>query len=175
MTYPADDDDAPARSALFLTDHQRLIQAYSYAICRDFHIAEDVFQEVAMALLAPGVQPPPGERFLPWLKGMIRYKTLAAIAQRRRTPLLSADVLELIEVEFTLPVDGDAELRERLSACLDRLSEDARAVIQARYLDGLNCEAIAGRIGRSVQGVYALLKRARLTLIACVERGGSAA
>ena len=57
-----------------------------------------------------------------------------------------------------------------MTNCMGRLPADQRLIVDGRYREDLTCEAIAERVGRSVQGVYAVLKRARLLLQECIER-----
>ena len=58
-----------------------------------------------------------------------------------------------------------------LMACLEKLPSHSRRLIVARYdgsVDG--AEELAGRFGRSVQGIYAQIKRIKQALRQCVER-----
>lgn len=154
-----------------LVRHQLMIQAYARAIVRDLHLAEDVYQEVAIILAQDPARMPPDDQLGPWLREITRRKALELLRKARRACLLPDDVLEAVGGAFEpAPAEALGELREAMSACLDKLPADSREVIAGRYRDDLTCEAIAARAGRSVQGVYALLKRARLALQACVER-----
>jgi RNA polymerase sigma-70 factor, ECF subfamily len=149
--------------------HQRMIQAYAFAIVRDFHLAEDVYQEVAVVIAGHGDTVPADGGFLPWLKEVIRRKALELRRkQARMRSQLSPEALAQVEAAF--PHDRSDDLQEAMARCVDKLDGDAKRAIQARYRDGLDVPAIAGAIGRSVQGAYAVLKRARLSLEACVER-----
>jgi RNA polymerase sigma-70 factor (ECF subfamily) len=157
-----------------LARHQGMVKAYAYAILRDFHLAEDVFQEVAVILAERWESVPSGEGLIPWLREATRRKSLETRRKlHRATPTLSEEVLEQVGAAFG-PPERDAErrrsLQDVLSQCVGKLMGVARQVIEARWGEGLSCEQIASRIGRSVQGVYAILKRARLLLVQCVDR-----
>ncbi|MHC4914162.1 MAG: sigma-70 family RNA polymerase sigma factor [Planctomycetota bacterium] len=157
-----------------LSRHQRAIYAYAHSILHDFHLAEDVYQEVAVIVAGtwPGI--PPEEAVKPWLMEITRRKALEARRKSRRlSRVLPSNVLEQVEGEFareTAEDDGRQDLRDSLAACMAKLSELARQVIQARYGAGLSCQDIAGKLSRSVQSIYAILKRSRLSLAECVER-----
>jgi RNA polymerase sigma-70 factor (ECF subfamily) len=155
-----------------LARHQVMILAYARAIVRDLHLAEDVYQEVAVILAQDPVRMPEEDAGLaPWLREITRRKALELLRKARRACALDEDVLELVADAFdTTPTDALGDLRSAMAGCLDRLPEDGRAIVTGRYRDDLTCEAIAGRVGRSVQGVYAVLKRMRLALQECVER-----
>jgi len=54
-----------------------------------------------------------------------------------------------------------SELRERVSAALDRLPGDQRLALLFRHLDGLSVREVAAAIGRSEKATESLLARAR--------------
>lgn len=155
-----------------LTRHQLMITAYARAITGDAHLAEDVYQEVAVILAQDPTRIPLAEdEVAVWLRAVTRRKALETGRQARRTPRLAEDVLELVGEQFEPGVsDATATLREAMASCLGTLPQDQRSIIDGRYRDDLTCESIAERVGRSVQGVYAVLKRVRVALQDCVER-----
>ncbi len=155
-----------------LTRHQVMITAYARAITGDAQLAEDVYQEVAVILAQDPTRIPAVEdEVAVWLRSVTRRKALEVGRLARRTPRLADDVLDLVGSHFdTAPQDGLATLREAMVSCLSSLPQDQRRIIDGRYRDDLTCEDIAARVGRSVQGVYAVLKRVRVALQDCVER-----
>ena len=152
-----------------LANEQAFIQAYAYAIVRDFHLAEDVYQEVAVILAQDWEQVPAGLP-RPWLKELVRRKALEVARRARRHVLLADETLELLAGAFDAAHVEDGRLREALAKCVGKLPPDIRAVVDLRYRQDLTCEHIAERIGRSVQGVYAVLKRTRTTLAECIAK-----
>jgi DNA-directed RNA polymerase specialized sigma24 family protein len=58
---------------------------------------------------------------------------------------------------------------EALRACLEELPTSSRRLIVLRY-DGRDSHDLSRRFGRSVQGIYAQVKRIKQTLRAGVER-----
>lgn len=157
-----------------LVREQSFIMAYAYAIVRDHHLAEDVYQEVAL-ILANEWNTIPTDAPRPWLKEVVRRKALEAARRSRRHVLLSPETLLALAGAFdperqAEAVHGDDPLREAMAACVEKLPLEVRRVIDGRYRDGLSCEGIAAHVGRSVQSVYATLKRARAALASCVGR-----
>lgn len=154
-----------------LARHQVMILAYARAIVRDLHLAEDVYQEVAVILAQDPTRMPEEEGLAPWLREITRRKALELLRKARRACPLDHEVLELMAGAFEpTPPEALGDLRAAMAGCLDRLPDDSRAIVTGRYADDLSCEDIAARAGRSVQGVYAVLKRMRLALQDCVER-----
>lgn len=159
------------RLVRLLGQYQSMIQGYARAITGDYQLAEDVYQEVAVILARdPGVVPD-GKGAAPWLREVTRRKSLELVRRLRRMPLLSEDLLELVAGAFEPePEEAIARLKEAMSCCLQEVGPEARHILEGRYADGLSCEDIADRVGRSVQGVYGVLKRVRSSLQRCVEQ-----
>src|SRR6185503_3185251 len=68
-----------------VTRHQSMIQAYAYAIVRDFHAAEDVSHEVAVIVAERWESVPSGDDLVPWLRETTRRKALEAHRKLRRS------------------------------------------------------------------------------------------
>lgn len=155
-----------------LTQYQSMIQAYAYAIVRDHHLAEDVYQEVATIVASRSDGLPEGEGVVPWLREIARRKALELRRRSKRIGLLLSDeVIEAIGPAFEAAADdAGAELRSAMALCVEKLPPEARTVVQGRYGSDRSCEELAEEIGRSVQGVYGMLKRLRLALSRCVQQ-----
>ncbi|MCZ7649482.1 MAG: sigma-70 family RNA polymerase sigma factor [Planctomycetota bacterium] len=161
----------------FLTRKQALVQAYAYAIVRDFQTAEDVYQEVALRVAECWDELPAGDGLERWLKEATRRKALEARRKLKRQLTLSPEVLALVEphfIERPRVNDPRKELRAVMAGCVEKLERAARTAVQARYAENRSCDEIAAELRRPVQGVYALLKRARLALAECAERAQAA-
>jgi RNA polymerase sigma factor (sigma-70 family) len=164
-----------------LVDYQSMIQAYSYAIVRDFHLAEDVYQDVALIVAKKWdtIDYQDKNVLVPWLREITRRKSLEAGRRHRRIPvLLPQDIVESMGEEFILE-ESNSDVRQKrerlfalLSTCVKKLKGAARIVIQKRYGEerALSCEEIAENLGRSVEAVYSIARRARLSLIRCVQQ-----
>ena len=91
---------------------------------------------------------------------------------KREQPLDPELLLRLAEasdrVESQLPA---SDQRAALMACLESLPNQSRRLIAMRY-DGsvAGMSELAQRFGRSVQGIYAQVKRIKAALRECVER-----
>ena len=155
-----------------LTQYQSMIQAYAYAIVRDHHLAEDVYQEVATIVASRSDGLPDDDGLLPWLREIARRKALELRRKSRRVGLLLSDeVIEAIGPAFEAAAEDDGvELRSAMAHCVEKLPPEARTVVEGRYGSDRSCEDLAAEIGRSVQGVYGMLKRLRQALSRCVQQ-----
>lgn len=92
---------------------QAFIQAYAFAIVRDHHLAEGVYQEVAL-ILAQEWDTIPTDAPRPWLKEMVRRKALEAARKARRHVPLGPETLLALADAFdpqTQTAPGDDSLR----------------------------------------------------------------
>lgn len=160
--------------------YQNMIHSYAYAITRDFHLAQDVYQDVAVIVAKAWETAPRDEGFLPWLRETVRRKSLENLRRQKRMPATFSDeALEALAEKFAGDagsggaVAGDDPTAALMQRCLGKLNSFSRKVIEARYGDEppRTCEEIAAALGRSVQAIYSIIKRARLVLTRCVEQG----
>ena len=66
--------------------------------------------------------------------------------------------------------DAAADRADALRACVERLPEKSRRLLELRYEDDLPCDEIAARVGSSIDAVYQNLSRIRGRLEECVRR-----
>src|ERR1043165_2692234 len=124
MTSTPPSRSDPSASALLrvrlvqvLTRHQLMITAYARAITGDAHLAEDVYQEVAVILAQdPTRIPAAADEVAVWLRAVTRRKALETGRQARRTPRLAEDVLQLMGDHFEpCASNGVATMREAMA------------------------------------------------------------
>lgn len=156
-----------------LTRNQSTIQAYAFAILRDFHLAEDIYQEVATVVLDKFEEGMGKSGFTAWAKQIARNKSLQCLEKRRKGPrTLSTEVLEAISEAFTPEKLSRSEaLMGKAKDCVAQLPEQMREVVQMRYNQGLSCDSIGDKLSRTTQAIYSLLKRAKVELQQCMEKG----
>ena len=117
--------------------------------------------------------------FLPWIKGIGRNLLRREIAARARCVATEGDQLERILLETAL-ADDDAdadrqqELVERLHACLEKLPEAWRKMIERRYFDRLSIRELARSMDRTETWAAVNLFRIRDALRACMAGEGDA-
>lgn len=159
--------------------YRRMIQAYSNAIVRDFHLAEDIYQNVAIIVAQSGDDLPPEDELVPWIREITRRKSLEALRKHKRMPLtLSEDTLTLVAEKFSDEEEEELDRqyeelqRKLIQRCVQKLKGMARKVVDMRYggEETLSCERIAARLGRSIKAIYNIIGRARLSLAQCVEQ-----
>lgn len=137
-----------------------------------YHDAEDVIQETAVAAATDFGLYDRDRSFMSWVLGIARKRVLRHWRGkgRARQILFDEETLLRVEDEFA-KIDLSPDPRhDALEACLGRLTERSRRLIEHRYVQGLDVEQVAGRMGLTVKSAYSQLYRVRQLLGECVRR-----
>jgi RNA polymerase sigma-70 factor (ECF subfamily) len=163
----------PRDAARLLTRHHAALYAYVFACVRSHHDAEDILQNVSVVVIESLAQLRDEAGFLPWAREIARRCALAYCRKNRRVQTLDPELVQrLAEAADALERDcPEGAQREALLTCLERLPPRSRELLVRRY-DGASGDAsdLAARFGRSVQAVYAQIKRLKAVLRDCVSR-----
>jgi RNA polymerase sigma-70 factor (ECF subfamily) len=156
------------------------ILAHIWSIVRDRHAAEDLFQELSILAIDRCAEIESDRHFMGWVRTAARWKALRwRERQRRQAAALDDEVLELLDGHWQAFDDTPArDLAEALRACLDRLTPNARRLVDLKYVDELAGATIAQRLGQGVRSVYTALSRVHRALSECLQQkmpqGGAA-
>jgi RNA polymerase sigma-70 factor (ECF subfamily) len=156
------------------TEAQDAVLGFLLAATSDRHLADDLLQETAIALMESHHRFDAGRSFLAWAVGTARNRVLAAARARGRAPgMIASD--EVVDRLAAATADDDAEEERRaqaavLRACMASLAGRSWEVIRLHYLDGLDPLDIAQRLGLAASHIRVILHRARAALRLCVER-----
>ena len=124
--------------------HQWRAYAVARAIVLDHHDAEDAVQDGFLHAYRALARFRPGEPFGAWLHRIVAN---AALDLQRRRKVRTAGVLpETVALPFRDPAEAD-ELRRRLSAALEQLSERQRSVIVLHDVEGFRHAEIGEMLG----------------------------
>jgi len=155
-----------------LLEHRDSLFAYIFAIVRDFHVAEDLFQEASVAVCESAADFQLGTSFGGWAREIARRRVMAYFRTNRRTgELLEGLSPQLLQEAF----DGAAEPpgHDRLDAlrrCLSGLSPLVQQIVHLRFVAQMSLEQIAEHVERQPESVRKALYRGRQLLRECIER-----
>ncbi len=144
---------------------------FCFAVLRDFHAAEDAYQEAALVAVRRTADYSGGS-FAAWFWTILRNVVGTRLRSARRRELLLADeaVLARLERLALEPHEPSPEEHvDHLLACLEKMGGPVRRVLELRFLSNLSCAEVARELGRTVQATYAMIKRTRQALRECVE------
>jgi RNA polymerase sigma-70 factor (ECF subfamily) len=159
--------------ARLLMQHRTALYGYIYACVRNHADAEDILQNVSVAVTESIDKLADEAGFLPWAREIARRRILAhrrtAGREQAFDPELLCRLAEASErVEEACP--GSTH-RAALLGCLEKLPARSRRLIAMRYEGSVKgMQDLADKFGRSVQGIYAQVKRIKARLRECVRR-----
>ena len=159
--------------ARLLMQYRTALYGFIFACVRQHDDTEDILQNVSVAVTESIGQLKDEGGFLPWAREIARRRILAHRRTSRRELACDPDLVRALaeaaeEVEREQPASAH---RTALMACLEQLPGESRKLITMRY-DGAsgNVARLASYFGRSVQSVYAQIKRIKMALRECVGR-----
>lgn len=152
------------------------VLAYIRALTGNAGEAEDVFQEVALAIAQEEQRGTQVKMFSAWVREIARRRVAEHFrreSQRNRLQQMHESMADVIDQAFAENESllSDRQLRMMLlDQCLTLLKGRARQVIELRYQQQRDNEQIASLLQWTVESVRVALSRARKTLSECVER-----
>lgn len=110
--------------------------------------------------------------FVSWVKGIALNHLRKQLTARARAPVHALD--DILAQEDASALEREDERLDLLRRCLDRLSGGVRRILDLRYREGLDLDALAERLGKSSGTLAVQFHRVRKTLRTCIEQGGPA-
>jgi RNA polymerase sigma-70 factor, ECF subfamily len=164
----SEDDQAFMQS---LTRHQRDLRAFIIGMTPTRADADDILQEVNLALWKKRQLYDRNQGFLTWAFGfaMMEVRNFRNRAAKNKL-WLNDEMLELVAESY--PDDSQMiELqRDALSNCVQKLGVIERQFVTDFYRNQCSAQALADASGKPLSTVYKTLTRARRGLRACIER-----
>jgi RNA polymerase sigma-70 factor (ECF subfamily) len=155
---------------LAITAIQNKLHAYILSLLADPAAAQDVLQETNLVLIRKADDFQSDASFESWAYNTARFQVLAHLRDRKRDRL----VLHEAFAEKLAPVaEVMAEETERriqlLGGCVERLSDEHKALLHKRYGKEESITTLAEDDGRTASAIKQVLYRIRNLLAACVE------
>ncbi len=164
----------PARHEEFtnlLVDCQSRVRATVYAIVHNIHDVEDVYQQACMVMWRKFDTYQPGTSFVKWACSIAYLEVKKYLARQHRTTPFSQEFVEGFTAwEGSLPAESGNLGIQALYACMERLNDGDRRILQLRYWERKAVLEIAAELGRSPQSVSNTLGRIRMQLMECVQQ-----
>jgi RNA polymerase sigma-70 factor (ECF subfamily) len=155
---------------LLLRERVKLL-AYIRAIVRDDHLAEDIYQDVAVLAVRKRDEIRDGRHFLAWMRLTARHRALKLMRQNNHYILMDEVLLDRMEEIWAEHDPSPAtDLVEALRHCLERLSPNARELVKLRYQDGISGSRLAEVVDRQLNTVYVALSRIHRSLGDCIRQ-----
>jgi RNA polymerase sigma-70 factor, ECF subfamily len=165
-----DRDDRSEEFVSLLKRHERRLNGYVLSLVYNWADADDVLQEVVVALWRQFDNFDPTTDFGSWACAVAYYHVLSYRKRvKRRRLRFSDDVDRLLDQEIAAVAKEFSDYQDVLGECLDKLGESERAFLQD-YYSGTPIAELAKRFSRSAASLYKDLSGLRRALRACVDR-----
>lgn len=150
---------------------QPVVDAFISTAVRNHADAQDILQDVAVAVLESNSRPPADAEFMAWAIGIARHKIADHFRrQKRQQIIMQEQVLEGVADAFVAQAEVWTAEGHALELCLESVKGDARHLLDLRYREGHTPQEIARQMGRTSEAIRALLLRVRRALRECIER-----
>lgn len=150
---------------------ERRLYVYIVSLIGNPLDALDILQETSLILWQKFDQFRRGTHFLAWAREVARLRVL----RYRRMHASAVILLQAKAIDaLTQHIDSGGDSPERfygdvLADCVKALHDSDRELIQLRYTSGASVQALAEKLGRSVNAISHSLGRVRRLLRTCVE------
>jgi RNA polymerase sigma-70 factor (ECF subfamily) len=146
------------------------VQAFVFSAVSGFQDAEDVVQEVAMAVARRFHEYDSSRPFVAWALWLAKSQIVDHYRKRGRERLAFSDLLldqiaaVLVERQPARPARQAA-----LEHCLEKLPEKSRRMLDLRYVEESSVESVAQEIKSTAGAVRVMLFRVRDVLARCIQ------
>ena len=165
------DGDQNAFTTL-VNKYQKWVHTLVWWKTGDFHIAEEITQDVFLKVYKKLSTLKPSDHFTGWLY-VIATRQCIAWFRKKRLPTTSLDAMPVSELEEFCYTQYETKLGEQTSLerqrniikrLLQKLPESERTVVTLHYLAEMSCEKISEFLGVSPNTIKSRLHRARARL-----------
>ncbi len=148
------------------------LTAYIATVTRDFHLAEDIFQDVCVKAVGKGGEFESPQHVINWARVAGRNRAINALRARDGKVVgLSEEMLAALEPVWPEGEAAQGSVRiEALRQCLSRLTDNNREIVRLRYFEARPCQQVADALGRKIETVYQALARIHRSLAECVRQ-----
>lgn len=155
-------------AAILLAERMPLTALFA-SVTRDFHLAEDVFQEVCVKAMARADVFETTAHLMNWARLSGKNRAIDILRARDgRYVGLSDEMLALLAEEWPGKSHADI-LQEALGQCVEQITPNNRALLRLRYFERRNCTDVAAIMGRKIETVYQALARVHKALGDCIR------
>jgi RNA polymerase sigma-70 factor, ECF subfamily len=164
---PTDGDDLFIRC---FTSSQRPLYAFIVGMAPSRNDADDILQEVNLALWRKRHLYDRGQDFLRWAFGYAVVELRGFRSRSAKGRLCYSDkVLDSFAAEWPTDLEAEQQRRDALAACLEKLGAGERQLVAAFYCGDVTALELAEATGKPLRTVYRMLERARACLRKCVQ------
>ena len=155
-------------------EHRNELFSYIRAMVRNTHEAENLFQEIAVAVIKKGEEEEI-HNYKAWIKQVARNQLKTIIRNKSRKKnfsLPSEEMMELLENSYLAndkPSDYFQDQYDALLECLKKINTRVAEIIKRRFVEDESYRDIAKELDLSEEAARKASLRARVKLSECVK------
>ena len=156
-----------------LTEAQGPVYGYLMTLIPDRSRARDLLQETNITLWKTAATFEEGTNFNAWACKIAYFHVLSFRRKMAREKLVfDDDILDYLAErnDDRLIQDFTKDRNAALKACMQKLSDKQRKLVEERYKPGASVQRIAADQGRTVGAISQTLYRIRHNLMQCIEK-----
>jgi RNA polymerase sigma-70 factor (ECF subfamily) len=145
------------------------LTAFFASVTRDYHLAEDVFQEICVKAVARAETFESAAHLMNWARLTGKNRAIDILRAREGRYIgLSEEMLALLAEEWPDTAHAEA-MRQALDECLAQSTPNNRELLRLRYFEHRPCAEVAAIMGRKIETVYQALARLHKALGDCIR------
>ncbi|MBM3858789.1 MAG: sigma-70 family RNA polymerase sigma factor [Verrucomicrobia bacterium] len=156
--------------AAVLLSERLALTAFIASVTRDFHLAEDIFQEVCVKAVGRSGEFESAQHVVNWARVAGRNRAVDVLRARNgRYDGLNEEMLATLAQDWPAG-DFAADAHDALAYCLEKLNANNRELLRLRYFERCSGAEVAAAMGRKLETVYQALARIHKSLGECVRK-----
>lgn len=157
--------------AVLWTNAQPAVAAFIMSIVPRFQDADDILQQVAVAVIKNYDKYDKDRSFVAWAIGIAKNEILMYHRKNSRSKLMfSKRAIQTISEVYEKESAKFDDMRKALDVCIQKLKGRWRGMLEMRYISELSIPRIAQKLGMNHSAVYTTFHRIRVALRDCINR-----
>ena len=155
-----------------LAEHERYLSGYVYGMIPNSIEAEDVLQDIKMALWKEFDKFELGSNFGAWSRKVAFHRIMASRKKKAiegKRLIFSDTCIEFLDNQACEEPEQIHTMARKLSGCLAKLKSSQKELLALRYKEEFSIEEVALKTGKTVTASYRALSRTRGALRDCLK------
>jgi RNA polymerase sigma-70 factor (ECF subfamily) len=157
--------------AVLWTGAQPAVGAFVSSIVPNFQDADDILQQVAVAVIKNYDKYDKDRPFVAWAIGIAKNEVLMHHRKNSQSKLIfSTQAIQAISEVYEKDSSKLDDIKNALDVCIKKLKGRAKRILEMRYVSELTIPRISQKLGMTQSAVYTTFHRIRLALRDCINR-----